>query len=295
MMTSAPHPLGPVRAKVGESAWWDETRNRLWWVDVQGPAFFWTDPASGATHQTATREMAAGIATTADGRLIVAMETGLFLYDPAKPAAPSFLSAPAGLPATHRFNDLTVDPRGRLIVGTMRKSQLGPLEPTGILYAFADGRWTELRRGFYTINGLAFAPDGERIYWSDSFPEVNRIWAASYHPASGTMGETRAFVDMRRHRGRPDGAAMDADGGYWIAAIGGGCLHRFRPDGTLDRTVELPVEHPTKPAFGGVDLKTLFVTSLSVRPSAARPELAGALLSFPAPFRGAPVPPVRLA
>ena len=294
-MPDQPRTLGPERAKVGESPWWDAARERLWWVDVQAPAFLWTDLETGQGHSFPTDEMAGGIAGCEDGRLIVAMETGLFLCHPDDAPRVHFLAAPAGLPPTHRFNDLTVDPRGRLIVGTMRKSQLGPLEPTGALYAFDGADWAVLASGFYTINGLAFSPAGDRLYWSDSFPTVNRIWTARYDAATGALGPPAPFVDMNRHRGRPDGAAMDAEGGYWIAAIGGACLHRFRPDGTLDRTIDLPVDHPTKPAFAGRNLDRLAVTSLSIRPGTLDPAAAGALVTLPAPAPGHPVPPVRLA
>lgn len=284
--------VGATRAQVGESPWWDRERNCLWWVDTFAPAVLQT--SSAATHVYPTAELAGGVALGDDGRLAVAMESGLFVLDPAGFGL-TFLSAPAGLPVTHRFNDLTVDPRGRLIVGTMKKSQLGPPEPTGELYSYDQGRWTQLRDGLTTVNGLAFSPAGDRIYWSDSFPAINQIWHAAYDARTGNVGETELFIDMRKHRGRPDGAAVDEQGGYWIAAIGGGCLHRFLPDGTRDLTLELPIEHPTKPAFTGVGLKTLHVTSLSVRPSSTKPELAGALVTAAAPVAGLAIPPVRLA
>ena len=58
-----------------------------------------------------------------------------------------------------------------------------------------------------------------------------------------------------------DGACVDAEGGYWLANVGAGRLRRYLPDGSLDRIVELPFSNPTKAAFGGPELKTLYVTS----------------------------------
>lgn len=287
--------VSEARALVGESPWWDARRQLLWSVDVQGMALWRTDPLAGRTTIHAMPEMTGGVAGSADGKMVLALQTGLFLFDPDIPSAPVKLFAPPGLPATHRFNDLTVDSKGRLIVGTMKMSQVGAPEPTGVLYSFDGMRWSELRTGFYTINGLAVSPDGGTLYWSDSFPEVRTIWHAPYDAKTGKLGEARVFVDMHQHRGRPDGAAMDAEGGYWIAAIGGGCLHRFLPDGTRDRTIELPLEHPTKPAFGGTALDTLFVTSLSVRSSAQRPELAGALAALMPGAHGLAISDVHLA
>jgi sugar lactone lactonase YvrE len=75
---------------------------------------------------------------------------------------------------------------------------------------------------------------------------------------------------------------VDAEGGYWVAAVYGWSVLRFTPDGVLDRTIELPVEAPTMPAFGGTDLTTLFVTSIGAggsRPPSPDQVNAGALLA----------------
>ena len=49
------------------------------------------------------------------------------------------------------------------------------------------------------------------------------------------------FIDMHAHPGRPDGAAVDADGCYWICGNDAGQIHRFTPDGRLDRSLSVPV------------------------------------------------------
>ena len=280
------------RAEVGEGPVWDAARQCVWWVDIFGRALLRTC-ADGLTRRFAMPEMAAGVALASDGAPIVAMETALFRVDPDNGRC-DYLSAPDNLPATHRFNDLTVDSHGRLVIGTMRKSALGSA-PTGTLYLFDRGIWRVLLDGFTTINGLAVAPDGKRLYWSDSAPHINRIWCAEYDPETATLGPTHDFVDMHLHRGRPDGAAIDAEGGYWIAGIGAGCLHRFLPSGTLDQTIALPVDYPTKPVFAGADLSTLYVTSLSIRESSAeRQANAGHLVQLKAPVRGHSVAAVAL-
>jgi sugar lactone lactonase YvrE len=62
--------------------------------------------------------------------------------------------------------------------------------------------------------------------------------------------------------GRPDGGTVDADGCYWMAGVGGWQLLRLTPKGAIDRLVDLPVERPSKPMFGGSKLDTLYVTSI---------------------------------
>jgi sugar lactone lactonase YvrE len=111
-------------------------------------------------------------------------------------------------------------------------------------------------------NGLAFSPDGRTMYLSDSHPTVQAVWAFDYDTASGIPGNRRLFVDMKPLPGRPDGAAMDTDGCYWICGNDAGLVHRFTPDGRLDRSLEVPVKKPAMCAFGGAGLDTLFVTSI---------------------------------
>ena len=111
-------------------------------------------------------------------------------------------------------------------------------------------------------NGLAFSPDGRTMYLSDSHPSRQLIWAFDYDIDSGTPHNRRLFVDMNDHPGRPDGAAVDSHGCYWICAIDAGLVLRFTPQGKLDRALPVPVKKPTMCAFGGPRLDTLFVTSI---------------------------------
>jgi sugar lactone lactonase YvrE len=141
--------------------------------------------------------------------------------------------------------------------------------------------------GLTVSNGLAWSPDGRRMHWSDT--KAHRIYAADFDPSTGVMGEPQVFAEFALRRpeavygGRPDGAAMDAEGFYWSAMFEGGCLLRFAPDGRLDRRVALPVSCPTMVAFGGADLRTLYVTTAREKRPAeelAREPWAGRVLSL---------------
>ena len=274
------------RASVGEGAWWDAHRQCLWSVDIRGRVIMRSDRQSTAI-ACRTPGLACAVATAQNDHLVVALDDALYLWHPERDHGPRRWTAPSDHPDTYRFNDMTIDPAGRIIIGTMQRSELGPA-PNGVVYSVERGRWRRLLDGFMTINGLAFSADGKRMFWSDSHPSVNRIWSASYDAGSGTLGDPQPFVEMRNYSGRPDGGACDSEGGYWTAAIGGGCLHRFGADGSLDKTLDMPVDHPTKPVFGGADLRTMFVTSLSVLPSTdpARAAIAGAVLRIEGPGRG---------
>lgn len=264
-------PIGLLRAAVGESIVWDQRDATLLWVDIRGKAVMRTDQVGASTQVMPTAEMVGAVVPLANGDALTAQETGLFELD-FRSGRCSLLSAPLGLRPDQRFNEVAVDPVGRLMIGTMR-TRREELAPDGALYRYQGGRWETLLEGFWTINGLAFSPDGRTLYLSDSYHEVQTIWACDYDPASGLMSSPRVFATMHALDGRPDGAAVDATGCYWSAAVGGGCLYRFTPEGVVDRRIALPVENPTKPAFGGENLDRLFVTSMSV--NLTLPEKAG--------------------
>ncbi len=118
--------------------------------------------------------------------------------------------------------------------------------------------------GMLTPNGLAFSPDGRTLYLSDSHPARQCVWAFDYDPDDGMPSGRRVFIE-RLSGGRPDGAAIDAEGCYWICGNDAGLVHRYTPDGRLDRSVGVPVAKPSMCAFGGKDMDTLFVTSIRLR------------------------------
>ncbi len=62
--------------------------------------------------------------------------------------------------------------------------------------------------------------------------------------------------------GGADGSVVDGEGYLWNARWGGGCVIRFTPDGQIDRVIEVPgVTRVSCPAFGGADMKTLYLTT----------------------------------
>jgi sugar lactone lactonase YvrE len=140
--------------------------------------------------------------------------------------------------------------------------------------------------GFLTPNGMAFSPDGRTMYLSDSHPHSQQVWAFDYDAATGTPRNRRLFIDMRPVPGRPDGAAVDADGCYWICGNDAGLVHRFTPDGRLDRSLAVPVKKPAMCAFGGAGLDTLFVTSIRPGGDLSDQPLAGGLFALRPGVRG---------
>jgi len=151
----------------------------------------------------------------------------------------------------------------------------------GRLYSHTAGEGARLLLDDLIVpNGLALSPDGRTLYLSDSHPSRQLIWAFDYDPDSGTPSNRRLFVDMNAHPGRPDGAAVDVDGCYWICGNDAGLIHRFTPDGRLDRSLAVPVKKPAMCAFGGRHLDTLFITSIRPGGDLTDQPLAGGLFAL---------------
>jgi sugar lactone lactonase YvrE len=68
-------------------------------------------------------------------------------------------------------------------------------------------------------------------------------------------------IRFEKEWGDPDGMAIDADGGLWVAHWGGSRVSRFSPEGKLDRSISLPTSRITSCTFAGEDLDRMFVTS----------------------------------
>jgi sugar lactone lactonase YvrE len=190
-----------------------------------------------------------------------------------------------------RFNDGRCDRQGRFWAGTMLMDMAAAAR-VGVLYRHdtLKGEPAAVLDDLIVPNGLGFSPDGRTMYLSDSHPSVQTVWAFDYDPDSGTPSGRRVFVDMTALPGRPDGAAVDADGCYWICGNDAGLVHRFTPDGRLDRSVPVPVKKPAMCAFGGRQLDTLFVTSIRPAGDLSDQPLAGGLFALRPGTQGLPEP-----
>jgi sugar lactone lactonase YvrE len=286
--------VGSLRCAVGESPVWSADDGAWYWVDIPARKIWRLDAAGGALRSWTTPEMAACIAIRRGGGLIAGMESGIFSLalgdgdsaDAQLLACPS----PAELTPAMRFNDGRCDRQGRFWAGTMFRD-MAAARPDGRLYRYdAQGLSGAVVSELVTQNGLAFSPDGRTMYLSDSHPSRRRVWAFDYDIAEGVPHNRRLFADMAGYTGRPDGAAIDADGCYWVAGNDGGCLLRFTPDGRLDRTVGLPMAKPSMCSFGGGNLDTMLVTSIDPGNGAGGPE-AGAVLLLRPGVQGVPEAP----
>lgn len=289
--------IGEAKATLGESAIWSAADNAVLWVDIPQRKVLRTGiGSSGRTEEWDFPEQAGFVQPANDGTWLVGQENSIVRLHPATGARELFLPLEADDPGT-RTNDAGCDPAGRLFVGTMRLPEFA-FEPVGSLYRIAGRKAAEtLDSGLYIPNGIAFSPDGGTAYWADTYFKRRQVWRAPYDSVSGKIGPKEPFVRLAEEHGRPDGAAVDAEGCYWIAAARGWQLLRFTPRGEIDLAVRLPVQRPSKLAFGGADLSTIFVTTISdgLGEDAPRTQpLAGRLLALDVGIKGLPTVQFRM-
>ena len=271
--------IGSLLCGVGESPVWRSADQAFYWTDIPGKALWRWTPANGAIAQWTLPQMAASIAMRGEGWLL-AMEDGLYACDALQagaPCSPRLLAAVRHAAPGMRFNDGRCDRQGRFLAGTMVMDMSLAL-PAGQLYCHDASGVSVLLDDLIVPNGLAFSPDGRTMYLSDSHPSRSSVWAFDYDPDTGVPGNRRSFI-AALPAGRPDGAAVDTDGGYWICGNDAGRIYRYTPDGRLDRTLEVPAAKVAMCAFGGAGMDTLFVTS--IRPAHAAPgALDGAVFAL---------------
>lgn len=286
-------PLPP--SLLGESPFWHPDERALYWCDIPGRALNRYRPADGGHACWRFPCEPASCAPMPGGAVLLAMRDGLWRFDPAS-GLRSLLAEPPYDPACERFNDGKADALGRFWVGTIYEPRD---RAAAALYCWSEGRLRRMAEGVTVSNGLAWSPDGRRLYWSDT--KAHRIDVLTVGAQDGMLSERRSWVElpakqtgqpMEAYGGRPDGAAVDSQGCYWSAQFEGARLLRFSPEGRVLREVRLPVRCPTMPCFGDDDLRTLYVTTSRENRPAQELELqplAGRVLRMRVDVAGLPV------
>ncbi|MGH8696043.1 MAG: SMP-30/gluconolactonase/LRE family protein [Burkholderiales bacterium] len=273
---------------LGEGPVWCPREHVLWWIDISSPALWRFAPRPGTVDHWALPKPPGSFALRNDGGFLIAFRSGLATLD--EPGGEvRWLDVPELQLGDERFNDGKADRAGRFWTGTLDRRLGGAI---GQLYRVEPGfRVAAMDRGFTIANGIGWSPDDRTMYFTDT--PARRIYRYDFDRAAGRIANRQVFVEVDAGHGGPDGLTVDAAGYVWSAQFDRWCIHRYAPDGTLDRSVRLPVQRPTSCTFGGTDLATLYVTTarmdLEDAALAAQPH-AGGVLALDVGVRGLPEP-----
>lgn len=293
-------------SELGESPFWHPDEALLYWIDIPGRQLHRADPRSGKVQGWAMPSEPGCIAPArsvgVNSGLVIALRDGIYRALQWGGALELLTPAPYD-PATTRFNDGKADPLGRFWAGTIyeprdaARAQLFALDCRG----GQAPQLTPKAADATTANGLAWSPDAATLYWADTPRHLIRAWR--WDANSNALSDERVFKQwplkpagwqsgMSGYGGRPDGAAVDVQGNYYVAMFEGGRLLKLSPAGDVLAEWTVPAQCPTMPCFGGADLKTLYLTT--ARQGRPADELArwpdsGCIFAMPVDVAGLPV------
>jgi sugar lactone lactonase YvrE len=289
--------VAPTGDVCGEGAVWHAAHQAVYWNDINRFLIHRFRLADRSTSSWFFDEPVTALTLTdRQETLAVILGSGVILWEPETDTRHDAIFRFEQWPAV-RLNDARADPRGSLWIGSMRNN----VNPDGscgeaggqdgkLFRLDPDGTSKVCRDNVGIANTLAWSPDQRRFYFGDSLANV--IWNYDYDARAGEITNEHPFFHGFV-RGLPDGSTIDSEGYLWNCRFFGGCIVRVAPDGTIDRVVEMPVRNITTCTFGGVDLKTLYVTTARVEaPPGDR--LAGSLFAIETDVAGQPENQFRL-
>jgi sugar lactone lactonase YvrE len=279
--------------QLGESILWHPVEKALYWIDFYGPFVHRQKRATGLVEswKIDSGETIGSLVFVDKGRLVLAVDHGLYLFDTGTGAA-RFFADPKSGQMDLAYNDGKVDLAGRYWVGTYN---LAETEPNGIFYQVAsNGKATVVDKGFVFCNGPAFSPDNRKLYFSDT---VGRRILSYDIDCDGAISGRRTFFTFSADDGMPDGLAVDSTGDVWCALYGGAKVVCINANGVLKLSLPLPVALVTSLCFGGPELKTLYVTtgwSTGTTEATKAKDIGGAVFMRPVDSPGLPEPFITL-
>ena len=251
-----------VKASLGECPRWDEKEQLLYWLDINAGQLHRLDPVTGNDDFLQFDEEIGCFALREKGGFVLAMRTGLYTVEGCNTER-TFISDPEVGMDKNRFNDGRCDDKGRLFTGSVY-----PPKDYGGASIYSLGPNGEVKcwiKDLLTANGIGFSPDNKTFYYADT--PSHAINRCDFNLETGEVSNCSVFHQFPLGNGRPDGAAVDSEGYYWSALYEGGRVVRISPAGEIVQEILVPAKCPTMVAFGGEDLKTLYITSVGARPN----------------------------
>jgi sugar lactone lactonase YvrE len=243
---------------LGEGPAWDAANDRLVWCDINGRRIHELRQEGDGWAAGASWDMPGppgAVVPRREGGLLAMVGDAFCVMDSDGALEPFARVDMGGVPT--RFNDCKVDPRGRLLAGTM---VLDLSQPGELVRLDPDGTVTTLLDGITLSNGLDWSPDGGTLYFTDT-PTLG-IDAFDYDLDAGTISNRRRVATIPRGEGAPDGMCVDDEGCLWTATIFSRQVRRYSPEGELLGVVQTPAHQVSSCTFGGPGRDVLFITTI---------------------------------
>jgi len=241
---------------LGEGPLWHPERQQLFWFDILGNRLLSRD-SDGVQEWAFSNHVSAAGWVDRD-HLLIASEDGLDLFGLVSGKRERLVDLEADNLVT-RSNDGRADPWGGFWIGTMGTG----FEPgVGSIYRYYQGRLERLFGDITVSNAICFAPDRSFACYSDT--PTHRIMRQALDGDGWPVGASEVFVDLSGEGLFPDGAVFDAAGCLWNAQWGAHRCARYDPEGRFLGAVGFDAVQTSCPAFGGADLKILYMTSAAV-------------------------------
>ena len=245
---------------LGEAPLWHPVENNLYWVDIAGETLNRLDVNTQSIKKFNMPSQIGSIGWRAKGGLIAAL-SDRFAFINTETGVVETIVLPLQHTREVMFNDGKCDRQGRFWAGT---KDVAEKKPIGSLYCLdTEGKTKETIRGFTVSNGIAWSLDNSRMYICDS--PTRQIYQYEFDSEQARLGRCHIFAQVPEAEGFPDGLTVDSEGYLWSCHWDGWKITRYKPTGEIDGVIPMPVPRPTSCCFGGPDLKTLYVTSASIR------------------------------
>ncbi len=277
---------------LGESIVWCERERTLWWTDIKGKRIWQGDPATGAMRWWSTPGRVGSLALCESGRLLLAMESALYLAEPSREQAGGLVhldhlsDVPMEGPQM-RINDGRLDRHGNFVFGCINEHPAHERTARFFQYSIAHGLRLLALEPVAIANGICFDPDGGGMYYCDSLQ--GRIMHVRYDADTAATGEPRVFAVIEQGI-EPDGADVDAEGHVWGAQWGAARVVRYATTGEVEVIVPVPAWQPSCVAFAG---DALYITSgrdgVDAEALHAQPATGGVFRAALRSVRGLPV------
>jgi len=258
----------------------------LYFSDVERGGVYRRRPDGTVETIVPRRRGVGGIALHADGGIVISGRNICHVRD----GETRVLFGRDDIPG---FNDLYTDEKGRVYTGSMMSNPFSAEGQRLMGECFridAEGSAEVLYGDVSLTNGIGFLPGGRTIVHADT---ARRHLIAHDLDDAGRAIARRVFASVEGggRAGGPDGLAVDSEGGVWVAIYGGGAVHRYAPDGSLDRSVAVPARAVTSLCFGGADLRDLYVVSAD---NTDDPTAEGSVFRTRCDVAGLPTPLARI-